>query len=189
MTKSKATIQDLYNVPEHGKAELINGNLVVMSPTGFWPSRASSKIFISLHQHEEAHGGGVAIGDNLGFLVDLPNRESFSPDAAWHVEEVEETDMKFLQGAPAFALEVRSENDYGPKEDRAILQKIADYFAAGTLVVWDVDLQSEDVIKKYNAADPEHPSIFRRGEIADAEPAVSGWTFAVESLFPSRQPS
>jgi Uma2 family endonuclease len=59
----------------------------------------------------------------------------------------------------------------------------ADYFAYGTLVVWDVDLQSEDVIKSYKASDPDHPVIFRRGEIADAEPAVPGWRMAVDALF------
>ena len=61
--------------------------------------------------------------------------------------------------------------------------KRADYFACGTLVVWDVDLQSEDVIKSYKASDPENPVICRRGEIADAESAVPGWTMAVDELF------
>ena len=32
--------------------------------------------------------------------------------------------------------------------------KRADYFAAGTEVVWDVDLQSDDVVRVYRAADP-----------------------------------
>lgn len=55
--------------------------------------------------------------------------------------------------------------------------------ATGTLVVWDVDLQSDDVIKSYKASDPDNPVIFRRGEIADAEPAVPGWGMAVDELF------
>jgi hypothetical protein len=62
-------------------------------------------------------------------------------------------------------------------------QKRADYFACGTLVVWDVDLLSPDVIKSYKASDPDNPVIFRRGDIADAEPAVLGWRMAVEELF------
>ena len=82
-----------------------------------------------------------------------------------------------------FAVEVRSENDYGRAAERALVAKRVDYFACGTLVVWDVDLQSEDVIKSYKASDPENPVIFRRGEIADAEPAVPGWRMAVEELF------
>jgi Uma2 family endonuclease len=91
--------------------------------------------------------------------------------------------MRFPEGAPIFAVEVRSENDYGRVAERAMREKRADYFACGTLVVWDVDLQSEDVIKSYKASDSDNPVIFRRGEIADAEPAVPGWRIAVDELF------
>jgi Uma2 family endonuclease len=91
--------------------------------------------------------------------------------------------MRFLEGAPVFAVEVRSENDYGRVAEEQIRQKRADYFACGTLVVWDVDLLSEDVIKSYKASDPEHPVIFRRGDSADADPAVPGWRMAVNDLF------
>ena len=40
--------------------------------------------------------------------------------------------MKFFQGAPVFAVEVRSEGDYGPRAEREMAAKRADYFAAGT---------------------------------------------------------
>jgi Uma2 family endonuclease len=91
--------------------------------------------------------------------------------------------MKFLQGAPVFAVEVRSENDYGKKAEADIKQKRYDYFAAGTKVVWDVDLLSEDVIKSYTSENPETPIIFKRGEIANAEPALPNWTIPVDELF------
>jgi Uma2 family endonuclease len=91
--------------------------------------------------------------------------------------------MRFLEGAPIFAVEVRSEYDYGLAAERAMAEKRADYFACGTLVVWDVDLLSEDVIKSYKANAPEHPVIFQRGETADAEPAVPGWRMPVNDLF------
>jgi Uma2 family endonuclease len=79
-------------------------------------------------------------------------RESFSPDAAYHVGL--HIGMRFLEGAPIFAVEVRIEYDCGPAAERAMAEKRADYFACGTLVVWDVDLLSEDVIKSYKAAPP-----------------------------------
>ena len=91
--------------------------------------------------------------------------------------------MRFLEGAPIFAVEVRSENDYGPAAERAMQAKRADYFVCGTLVVWDVDLLSADVIKVYRASNPDHPTIYRRGDIAEAEPAVPGWSMAVDDLF------
>jgi hypothetical protein len=60
--------------------------------------------------------------------------------------------------------------------------KRADSFACGTLVVRDVDLPSKDVVQSYKASAPESPIIFRRGEIADAAPAVPGWRMTVEEL-------
>ncbi len=177
----RATLQDLYAVPENGKAELVDGELQIMCPTGIIPGRASMKIASSLMRHEEEVGGGYAIPDNVGFVVHLPNRESFSPDAAWYVGDI--NSMKFAQAAPRFAVEVRSENDYGPAAELAITQKIRDYFAAGTLVVWDADLQGEDVIKKYSTGQPDTPILYKRGDIADAEPAVAGWRFPVDNLF------
>ncbi len=31
------------------------------------------------------------------------------------------------------------------------------------------------------------PNVYRRGEIAEAEPAVPGWTIAVDDLFPEEE--
>ena len=61
--------------------------------------------------------------------------------------------------------------------------KRADYFAAGTLVVWDVDLLGDDVVRAYSATQPDNPTIYRRGEVAEAEPAVPGWSMPVDELF------
>ena len=169
-TKTRATIEDLYKVD--GKAELVNGEIVEMPPAGDEPGRASLNVALSLRLYEAQIGQGRAYGDGTGFHVHLSHREAFSPDAAYHLGP--RTGMRFLEGAPIFAVEVRSENDYGPAAERAIKAKRDDYFACGTMVVWDVDVQSEEVIKSYKASDPDNPVIFRRGEIADAEPAVPG---------------
>ena len=91
--------------------------------------------------------------------------------------------MKFLEGAPIFAVEVRSEGDYGPAAETKIAEKRRDYFAAGTLVLWDVDLLGDEVIKVYRASDLDHPALYRRGEIAEAEPALPGWSMPVDELF------
>ncbi len=174
-----ADIADLLSTP--GKAELVNGELIIMSPTGGAPGRASGEIYTSLRAYERKHGGGRAYPDNVGFLVNLWNRKSFSPDAAFYIGP--DPGMSFPQGAPVFAVEVRSQNDYGPQAKHDLAQKRADYLAAGTKVVWDVDLQGEDVVSKYTADRPDQPEVFRRGEIADAEPAVPGWTMPVDDLF------
>ena len=124
-TERREAIEELYRVPENGKAEIIQGRVVQMSPTGAKPGRTAGRIFISLSQYEERRsqteeGVGYAFGDNVGFLVDLPGRGSFSPDAAWYSGPLGEDEMDFLPGAPAFAVEVRSKGDYGPKAEREI---------------------------------------------------------------------
>ncbi len=91
--------------------------------------------------------------------------------------------MKFYDGAPVFAVEVRSEHDYGLTAERAMAAKRADYFVIGTQVVWDVDLLSKDVVRVYRADDPHTPIIYCRGDNADAEPAVPDWSMPVDDLF------
>jgi Uma2 family endonuclease len=180
MQKSLSLVDQLYLVD--GKAEIIRGEIVRMSPAGVRHGRRAGAIYRSLAHHEDEVGGGYAFPDNIGFIVDLPDRESFSPDAAWVVGELDEDDPRFYEGAPSFAVEVRSPDDYGPAAERAIASKIAEYFAAGTLVVWDVDLQSEELIKCYRASEPAHPQVFKRDDVANAEPAVASWRFPVKLL-------
>jgi Uma2 family endonuclease len=55
-------------------------------------------------------------------------------------------------------------------------------FAAGTLVVWDVDPVADRVLV-YRATDPGRPSTFGRGQVADVEPAVPGWRLDVDRIF------
>jgi Uma2 family endonuclease len=164
-----------------GKAEIVAGEIVLMSPTGDLPSRAAAAIYRSLWEYERRTRSGRAYTDNVGFLVDLPRRKSFSPDASFYVGAP--AGAKFLQGAPIFAAEVRSEDDYGPAAERAMAAKRADYFAAGTQVVWAVDVLREGLIHAYRATAPDAPTVYRRGERAEAEPALPGWTFPVDEIF------
>src|ERR1700720_2850568 len=129
--KVRAKIKDLYALPHDFKAEIVNGEIILMSPTGDMPGRAGGSIYVSLRQHE-GKTPGRAYPDNVGFRVNLPNRGSFSPGVAWNIGP--STGMKFLDGAPVFAVEVRSEYDYGPLAEQLMAAKRDDYFAAGTQV-------------------------------------------------------
>ncbi len=77
---------------------------------------------------------------------------------------------------------MRDENDYGPAAEREIAAKRADYFQAGTLVVWDVDPMAK-CIHVYRRDDPDRVTTYGRGQVAEAEPAVPGWRLAVDAVF------
>ena len=178
-TQREATIDDLYGA--EGKAEIVGGKLVLMSAAGGLHGFASGEILVSLREYARRAHRGCAFGDNVGFIVNLPNRRSFSPDAAFWTGPLT---AKFLEGAPIFAAEIRSEDDYGPAAERAMAQKRADYFSAGTEVVWDVDVLKEQLVRAYSASDPTEAATYRRGERANAEPAPPGWFMPVDDLFP-----
>jgi Uma2 family endonuclease len=182
-TPDGRTLADLSRVP--GKAELIGGRIVPSSPNGLRPNLVAGRIFRSLSDHVDATGRGVALTDNMGFAVPrLPSgRESFSPDVSYFAGPFSADDMRFLQGPPTFAVEVRGEGDYGPAAERALADKRADYVAAGTPVVWDVDPIAGSVAV-YRAGAPGRPDTFRSGQGVDAEPAVPGWRMATDRIFP-----
>lgn len=182
MIKQLATIDDLYAYDGPGGAELVDGKLVEMSPTGAMPSYSAGDIFIALREYEKRTKSGRAYPDNVAYLVKLPHRQSFSPDASYHLNR--KMSAKFINGAPIFAVEVRSEHDYGPAAERALAEKRADYFAAGTLVVWDVDVLRDIRIRSYRQDAADQPRVYEQNDTATAEPALPGFEFPVANLLP-----
>jgi Uma2 family endonuclease len=178
---ARATLDDLYRT--EGKAELIGGRIVEFMATGDKPSQVGGNIYVSLRDYSKTHPG-TAYPDNIGYAVpELPSgRESFSPDASYYVGPPPANRMRFVEGPPKFAAEVRSENDYGASAEAAMADKRADYFATGTLVVWDVDPEA-DVIHVYRSTNPANAVTYRGGQVADAEPALPGWRMPVDDVF------
>ena len=85
--------------------------------------------------------------------------------------------MGFIEGPPTFAVEVRDDPDFGPDAARPgrLLRR-------GDGSVWDVDPVAER-IHVYRATDPDRPTTYEPGQDAEAEPAVPGWSIAVDRVF------
>jgi Uma2 family endonuclease len=179
---TSATLDDLYRV--EGKAELIGGRIVSLMPTGRRPNVIAGRIFRSLAAYADELGRGEAYTDNMGFIVSelSSGRQSFSPDVSFYDGPFPRNEMRFIDGPPTFAVEVRSEGDYGAAAEEELAAKRADYFEAGTEVVWDVDPVAES-IRVYRVSELDTPVPLRRGQTANAEPAVPGWQMPVDQLF------
>jgi Uma2 family endonuclease len=173
-TRPAATFDDLARA--EGKAELVGGRVVHLMPSGDAPSEAAFEIAVRLREYARQRGVGVAHPDGVGYALCQPlpsGRQSFSPDASYHVGPRPRNRMRFLDGAPVLAVEVRSENDYTPSALAEQAAKRADYFAAGTLVVWDVDPLAPTVAV-YRSDAPRNPVVYGPGQTAEAEPAAPG---------------
>src|SRR4051794_18486562 len=81
----EATLDDLARVTD--KAELIDGRIVLLMPTGRKPGRVAGRIYRSLDDYATQSGRGEAYPDNVGFAVPRlsSGRESFAPDASYHL--------------------------------------------------------------------------------------------------------
>jgi Uma2 family endonuclease len=171
--KNRATRADLART--EGRAELIDGRIVCLPPFVYRVGCIVGNLTSCLFEHERQVGGGELGTATLGYVVPrLPSgRESFCACASWYSGPLPENPMSFIEGPPTFAVEVRDGEEDTAKRD--------DYFEAGTLVVWDVDPVAE-TIACYRPGDP-NPVIFRRGDVANAEPAVPGWQMPVDEVF------
>jgi Uma2 family endonuclease len=180
--QTRATLYDLYGV--EGKAELIGGRIVRFMGTGRRPSRVGYRIMRSLDDYAVANGRGEAYTDGMTFGVPelSSGRESFMPDVSYYFGPFPANEMRWIDGPPTFALEGRSEHDYGPSAEQEMAAKRADYFEAGTIIVWDVDPVAE-LIHVYRIDDPIGATTFARGDLAEAEAAAPGWRIAVDTIF------
>lgn len=81
--QTAASLDDLHRI--EGKAELIAGRIVHLMPTGFRPGQVGGRIYRSLDDHAVTTGRGVALPDNVAFVVPelASGRQTFSPDASF----------------------------------------------------------------------------------------------------------
>lgn len=137
------TVDELERTPPPGDWsvndwELIDGELVVATPTGGESGRVPATVIILLGGFVRPRRLGNIYGSDTGFKM-FPGRETLlAPDVAFlqadRVPPLEE-ERKVLRLAPDLAVEVRS-----PSDNRApLLAKAAMYLDAGVRLVWLID--------------------------------------------------
>jgi|EndMetStandDraft_3_1072993.scaffolds.fasta_scaffold47671_2 Uma2 family endonuclease len=177
LMKRQTTFDDLDHV--EGLAEIVNGEIVMLPPKDFRHTRASMYISDCLVEYEVRTQLGWTFITGAHYRALLPHRMSFCPDVSFYQPS---KIGKSEDGSLALAVEIRSAGDYGLVAERTMAAKRADYFAAGTKVVWDVDIRKEGWIRSYRAEEPTSPLVFKQGDYAHAEPALMNWSMCVSGL-------
>lgn len=149
------TAEDLYELHlEDVRAELVRGDLVCEPPAGFDHGVRSADVGYHLQTFIEGHPIGVVCGAGTGFVLFRNPDTVRAPDAAFVTRERAERfadKEKYFEGAPDLAAEVVSPGD----SRREVEEKVRDYLAAGTHLVWVIDPRRRTVTVHRPEADSE----------------------------------
>jgi Uma2 family endonuclease len=178
--RREATLDDLTLMAEGWRAEIVHGKLEPLPMGCTRTARAGDYITTALSRYEQRTESGVAAGDKTIFEVKMRFRECFIPDSSYCLGVNAETLDRV--GPPSLAVEIRSDTEYDLRAERGIEFKRKEYFEAGTLIVWDVDVLREGFIKSYHKDAPDEPTVFKRGDLAHAEPTLPGFRLDVEDM-------
>ena len=153
ISPTRATLDDLLRT--EGKAELIGGRIVRFMPTGRKPSRVAARLTKAWtntrRQPVEARRTRTVSASPFRNSLRVANPSVPTPP----IISVPFPKMTCgsLKDHPHSPWKHAAKTTTVPPPSAALADKRADYFAAGTLVVWDVDCAAE-LIHVYRASHP-----------------------------------
>lgn len=165
-------------LPE-GKVELVRGELRVNPPAGGPHGRGSTNLVLLLGIYLKGRGLGAVFADGVGYeLLALP-RTVRCPDLSFvQANRLPPGGLTrgFLKFAPDLAVEVLS-----PDESESELQeKLDDYHACGTPLLWVIDPRRRTVMVLASDAPARW---LREGDTLDGGTVIPGFSCAVSEIF------
>jgi Uma2 family endonuclease len=175
------TAEDLYDLPhDENKYELASGLLIKMPPAGVRHGGVALRIGSLLDHYTEGKDLGRVYGADTGFILQRNPDIVRAPDAAFVAKARIPTYGEpngFWDLAPDLAVEVVSPWD----RDRQLNQKINEYFAAGTRLVWVVYPDTRTVYVYRSPRDVR--ALDENGEL-DGEGVLPGFACPIRRCFP-----
>jgi Uma2 family endonuclease len=176
---------------DHVRQELVRGEVRDVTPAGGWHGTVGANLYDALMPFVRARRLGRCFYDGTGFLLPLPP-ELRRRDAQGEARDtVRSPDVAFVRRdrvpaggfgpgwvplAPDLAVEVLSPNETASDTQ----EKLADYRAAGTELLWVVD-PARRIVTVHAADAPTR--WLREGDVLEGGSVVPGFALAVEALF------
>lgn len=172
------TGEELAQMPDLGPCELVDGRIVPMPPPGPLHARLESEIDWWLRSWvKETRRGQVLVGEAGIFIRRNPDTVR-GADVAYISSErwAHRGDSTYLEVAPELVIEIVSPHDRWVD----IVEKLADYFAAGVDRVWLVDPFKGKVFVHRSVTDAR---VFQPGETLTDEEILPGFSLPLSDLF------
>lgn len=179
-TKTHITTADeLYQMPDDCRCELVRGELRTMTPAGSEHGRVTARITWRLAQYVETNGLGAVFAAETGFLIEQNPDTVRAPDVSFVTQrrlDAAGPASGFWPGAPDLAVEVISPNDrYADVEE-----KTTDWLAAGARMVWIVNPRKRVVTVYRSHTDI---TILTEADVLSGHDVIPGWETKVADLF------
>lgn len=170
------TAEELLRMPDDDvRHELVNGELVTMTPAGEEHGDISMAIGSRLAQYVREQRLGKTYSSDTGFLLSRDPDTVRAPDAAFVRADRVVRLKEYFPGAPDLAIEVISPNDTYAEVDA----KVREYLRAGAQIVIVINPRNETAAV-HTAAASKRLSI---DDTLDGGDVVPGWRLPLRELF------
>jgi Uma2 family endonuclease len=178
-TTKLMTADELWRLPKVDKLyELIEGELVVMSPAGFDHGAIGMSLACLLFQHVRTQQLGVVVGPDTGFVLARDPDTVRAPDVAFVRRDRVPTPrpVKFWAGAPDLAVEVLSPSDSATEMDA----KVQEYLDAGAteVIVITPKMKMVKIFRHGQTA-----TVLRSGDILRDLESIPGFQCQIDEIF------
>ena len=177
--KALITVEELEQLPEDDyRYELVEGELIRMSPTKPTHGKIAMKIARILGNYIEAKGLGEIYGTDVGFIIKRDPDTVRAPDIAFVSREriPEDLGEAFFPYAPDLAVEILS-----PDESAMEVQdRVENYFQGGSKMVWIVNPKTRTVTVYRSLTDIQ---VLAANDQLTGNDLILGLSFQVASIF------
>lgn len=180
--RSPVTAEELFDMPDGGgRCELVKGEIIRLTPNGAKNGVVTARIGNVLDEYVEAKDLGVCSGAETGFILERDPDTVRAPDAAVVLASrvpASGVPVGYWPFAPDLAVEVVSPSD----RLGDVHVKIAEYFAAGTRLVWLVEPETRTV-HVYRST--QHVEVLGTEDDLDGGDVLPSFLCPVQRLFPT----